>query len=81
MGEADTQKPKNVAWTHNKALIAIALNHIVLDISLFGQRYGVNIDDCVVEMRPGELEYLGRLLKEKYSENLQLVKSLSTAKN
>ncbi|HDL18198.1 MAG TPA: TrmB family transcriptional regulator [Bacteroidetes bacterium] len=69
MGEADTENQKNVAWTHNKALIAIALNHIVLDISLFGQRYGVNIDDCVVEMREGELEYLGKLLAEKYQNN------------
>lgn len=69
MGEADTENQKNVAWTHNKALIAIALNHIVLDISLFGQRYGVNIDDCVVEMREGELESLGRLLAERQRNN------------
>lgn len=81
MGEADIQTPKNVAWTHNKALIAIALNHIILDISLFGQRYGVNIDDCVVEMRPGELEYLGKLLSEKYPENLKLFRSTIQSKN
>jgi|Deesub1362B_J571_1020462.scaffolds.fasta_scaffold03297_4 sugar-specific transcriptional regulator TrmB len=72
MGEADLENPKNVAWTQNKALIAIALNHIILDITLFGQRYGVNIDDCVVEMSPGELEYLGKLLEEKYEDNLRL---------
>ena len=81
MGEADTKTAKNVAWTHNKALIAIALNHIILDISLFGQRYGVNIDDCVVEMQPGELEYLGKLLSEKYPENLQMFQSITSTKN
>lgn len=71
MGEADIHQPKNVAWTQNRALISIALNHIVLDITLFGRRYGVNIDDCVVEMQPGELEMLGKLLEEKYPENLK----------
>ena len=74
MGEADIRQPKNVAWTQNRALISIALNHIVLDITLFGRRYGVNIDDCVVEMRPGELEYLGKLLEQKYPENLKLLR-------
>ncbi|GBD93788.1 sugar-specific transcriptional regulator TrmB [bacterium BMS3Abin05] len=71
MGEADKALPKKVAWTRNRALISIALNHIVLDITLFGQRYGVNIDDCVIEMRPGELEVLGRLLSEKKAETLR----------
>jgi len=70
MGEADKNQPKKVAWTRNKALIAIALNHIVLDITVFGQRYGVNIDDCVIEMKPGELETLGHLLSEKQEREL-----------
>ncbi len=70
MGEADVDHPKKVAWTRNKALIAIALNHIVLDITVFGQRYGVNIDDCVIEMKPGELETLGHLLSEKKERDL-----------
>lgn len=70
MGEADKFRPKKVAWTRNKALIAIALNHIVLDMTVFGQRYGVNIDDCVVEMKPGELEVLGHLLAEKKEKDL-----------
>lgn len=77
MGEADTQNPKNVAWTHNKALITIALNHIILDISLFGQRYNANIDDCVVEMKQGELELLGKLLSAKQTENLKIFQSLA----
>lgn len=70
MGEADKLRPKKVAWTRNKALIAIALNHIILDMTVFGQRYGVNIDDCVVEMKPGELEVLGHLLAEKKEKDL-----------
>ncbi|NOY79211.1 MAG: TrmB family transcriptional regulator [Calditrichaeota bacterium] len=73
MGEADKNQPKKVAWTRNKALIAIALNHIVLDITVFGQRYGVNIDDCVIEMKPGELETLGHLLSEKKERELAKV--------
>jgi len=81
MGEADTKDSKNVAWTHNKALIANTINHIIIDISLFGQRYGVNIDDCVVEMQPGELEYLGKLLTEKYPENLKMFQPITSTKN
>jgi len=69
MGDADIRSPKKAAWTRNKAMIAIALNHIILDITLFGQRYGVNIEDCLIEMKPGELEYLGKLLAEKHPEN------------
>lgn len=69
MGDADTSSHKKTAWTRNKAIISIALNTITLDITLFGQRYEVNIDDCLIEMQPGELEYLGKLLAEKHPEN------------
>lgn len=80
MGEADVGKDKKVAWTRSRALISIALNHIILDITLFGQRYGVNIDDCVVEMHPGEMERLGELLREKYPENLRRLRVAQSSK-
>jgi len=69
MGEANRQTQRKAAWTKNKAIIGIAANHIVLDITLFGIRAGVNVSDAVIEMHPGELDLLGRLLREKYPEN------------
>lgn len=69
MGEANKDFPRKVAWTHNKAIVMIAANHIVLDISLFGLRMGVDVGDAVIESHPGELELLGRLLREKYPGN------------
>ncbi len=77
MGEADKYHPQKVAWTRNRALIAIALNHIVLDMTVYGQRFGVNIDDCVVEMKPGELEYLGKLLTEKLGDRHDIFNHLT----
>jgi sugar-specific transcriptional regulator TrmB len=66
MGDAEHEQHTNIAWTRNKAIVNIGSNHIVLDLTIFGQRFGVNIDDCVIEMKPGEFEHLGKLLSEKY---------------
>ena len=69
MGEANLQVQRKAAWTKNKAIIGIAANHIILDITLFGIRAGVDVSDAVIEMHPGELDLLGRLLREKYPDN------------
>lgn len=69
MGEANKQYPRKVAWTQNKAIVMIAANHIVLDITLYGLRLGVDVSDVVIEAHPGELELIGRLLKERFPDN------------
>ena len=69
MGEANKRSPGKVAWTTNKAIVMIAANHIVLDITLFGLRIGVDISDVAIEKEPGELALLGRLLDEKFPDN------------
>ncbi|NOX36026.1 MAG: TrmB family transcriptional regulator [Calditrichaeota bacterium] len=79
MGEANQSYPRKVAWTHNKAIVGIAANHIVLDITLYGLRAGVDVSDAVIEAHPGELELLGRLLREKFPDNPWL--SLDFSKN
>ncbi|GAB4176251.1 MAG: hypothetical protein Kow00108_11550 [Calditrichia bacterium] len=68
MGEADKNQPKRAAWTENKAILSIALNHIVLDITLYGLRFNKDVSDAVLEMHPGEMEILGKLMLEKYPE-------------
>lgn len=69
MGEANAEYPRKAAWTYNNAIVWIAANHIVLDITLYGLRAGVDVSPAVIEMRDGELDVLGRLLKEKFPEN------------
>lgn len=78
MGEANKQFPRQVAWTYNKAIVMIAANHIVLDITLYGQRLDIDIRDAVIETHPGELELLGRLLQEKYPDNPKLSLNFTT---
>jgi hypothetical protein len=49
--------------------VSIAAHHVVLDITLYGIRTGIDVGDAVMEMHPGELELLGRLLNEKFPDN------------
>ncbi len=69
MGEANNQVPKKAAWTFNDAIIGIAANHIILDITLFGLRAGVDVSEAVIETHPGEWEVVGKLLEEKFPNN------------
>ncbi|MFZ0388820.1 MAG: TrmB family transcriptional regulator sugar-binding domain-containing protein, partial [Calditrichia bacterium] len=69
MGEANRHIQKKTAWTKNTAIVNIAMNHMVLDITLFGLRTGVDVSQAVIELHPGEFELLDRLLREKYPGN------------
>ncbi len=69
MGEANNQIPKKAAWTFNDAIIGIAANHIILDITLYGLRAGVDVSEAVIETQPGEWEVVGKLLEEKFPDN------------
>lgn len=69
MGEADVQLPKKTAWTTNRAIVDIATNHIILDITLYGLRLSVDVNSAVKTMQNGESDYLAELLHEKYPEN------------
>lgn len=77
MGEARKDFPRKVAWSRNKAIAGIAMNHIILDITLYGLRMGVDIGDAVIEQHPGELELVGKLLKEKFPDNPLLSTEIS----
>ena len=67
MGEAAKHEHKKTVWTKNRALIDIALNHIILDITIFGIRLEKDVSSSVNSMQNGETDYLGKLLKEKFS--------------
>jgi len=63
MGDADNRYSKKTAWTNNTAIVDIATNHIILDITLFGLRMNLDVSDSVNSMQKGGFENLGDLLK------------------
>ncbi len=65
MGEADDRYTKKTAWTDNKAIVDIATNHIILDITLYGIRMKEDVSHSVVAMQKGGFENLDKLI-EKY---------------
>ncbi len=66
MGEADKLQKKKTVWTTNRALIDIAMNHMILDITIFGIRLNKDVHEPVSTMQNGETDQLDRLLHEKY---------------
>ena len=66
MGDADKIQKKKTVWTSNRALLEIAMNHIIMDITLYGNRLNQSVDDTIIKMQNGETDYLGKLLKNKY---------------
>jgi sugar-specific transcriptional regulator TrmB len=66
MGEAAKDEDKKTVWTKNRALIDIALNHIILDITIYGIRLEEDVSDTITTMQNGETDDLGRLLKDKF---------------
>jgi hypothetical protein len=55
-----------VAWTKNAAIVAIALNYIILDLTLFGQRYDFDMGGVIADMLEGEIQNLDDLLHEDH---------------
>jgi len=69
MGEADEQLPKKTAWTTNRAIVDIATNHIILDITLYGLRLSTDVSGAVKTMQNGESDYVGELMHQQYPNN------------
>jgi len=81
MGEANRTNQRKAAWTMNKAIVQIAENHIVLDITLYGIRAGVDVSHVVIETHPGEFELLSKMLQEKFPERPLLDLDFSKQQN
>ena len=73
MGEADDKFNKKTAWTDNKAIVDIATNHMILDITLFGMRKKIEVGDTVTAMESSGFENLGKLLNGKGSDSLNIL--------
>jgi HTH-type transcriptional regulator, sugar sensing transcriptional regulator len=68
MGEANNHYAKKTAWTYNTALVDIAINHMILDLTLYGMRNNVDLGDIVISMQKGELTELQDLLDHSSHE-------------
>ena len=66
MGEASKDEHKKTVWTQNRALIDIALNHIILDITIYGIRLETDVSESITLMQNGETDDLGKLLNKKF---------------
>ncbi len=64
MGEADDSYAKKTAWTDNKAIVDIATNHIILDITLYGIRMREEVSNSVMIMQKGGFENLDKLIED-----------------
>ncbi len=64
MGPANKDSDEQAIWTQNKAVLKIALNYIVLDLTLYGQRMKLNVSDTVVKLMPDRIDNLDEMLKE-----------------
>jgi hypothetical protein len=68
MGEADRLQAKKTVWTSNRAMIDIALNHIILDITIYGIRTHQDVSKTVSTMQNGETDELGQLLIKQFPD-------------
>ncbi len=74
LGGVEMLPTNKVAWTRNSAIVAIALNHIILDLTLFGQRYKFDMGPVIADMLQGEIHNLDDLLSEDHEPIIQSTK-------
>ncbi|RMH66247.1 MAG: TrmB family transcriptional regulator [Calditrichaeota bacterium] len=72
MGEADARMSKKTTWTHNRAIVDIATNHIILDITLFGMRNNIDVSKTVSAMQAATSDHLQELLARSTRETIQV---------
>ena len=65
MGSARKTKSSRSIYTRNEAIIEIAMNHIILDITLAGQRLGIDSGPMVKHVMKNPDLHLNTLLKNK----------------
>ncbi len=73
MGEADDRLNKKTAWTDNKAIVDIATNHMILDITLFGIRKKVDVSRTVIAMESSGFENLGKMLNSYHTDEMKIL--------
>jgi hypothetical protein len=75
LGGVEMLPTNKVAWTRNSAIVSIALNYIILDLTLFGQRYMLDMNPVITGMLHGEISNLDDLLSEDHKAIIHLKKN------
>ncbi len=75
LGGVEMLPTNKVAWTRNSAIVSIALNYIILDLTLFGQRYKLDMNPVITGMLHGEISNLDDLLSEDHEAIIHLKKN------
>lgn len=68
MGPANMDEEEQAIWTQNKAVLTIAINYIILDITLFGQRKKKDVSDTVVKLMTEKVDNLDELIEESFKK-------------
>ena len=66
LGGVEMLPTNKVAWTRNPAIVSIALNYIILDLTLFGQRFDQDLTGVIADMLEGDIRVLDELLDESH---------------
>ncbi|HCW75741.1 MAG TPA: hypothetical protein DHU63_04295 [Candidatus Marinimicrobia bacterium] len=66
LGGSDQTPGIKVAWTKNYAIVSIALNYIILDLTLLAQRFNVHLGSIVADMLEGDIRSLDDLFGENH---------------
>jgi len=69
MGSANNDEEQQAIWTQNRAVLTIALNYIILDITLYGQRKKVDVSDAVMRLMTEKVDHLDQLIEETDRKN------------
>jgi len=64
MGSADSKDEKQAIWTQNSAVITIAVNYIILDITLYAQRKNLDVSGTVMKLMTEKVDHLDQLIEE-----------------
>lgn len=69
MGSANNDEEQQAIWSQNRAVLTIALNYIILDITLYGQRKKVDVSDAVMRLMTEKVDHLDQLIEETDRKN------------
>ncbi|MFQ6607371.1 MAG: TrmB family transcriptional regulator [Fidelibacterota bacterium] len=69
MGSASTKQNNRAIWTNNEAITEIAMNHMILDITLAGQRLGIEVNPIVQKMMKWSDFHLEEMIKKHHNSS------------
>ena len=69
MGSANSEDDQQAIWSQNSAVITIAVNYIILDITLYSQRKNLDVSETVMKLMTEKVDHLDQLIEETDRKN------------